>query len=365
MTPTSPSLVNRLANQPIARTVAYYLILAAAVALLYQLDPDMPGVFGTGSFPTATGRSLEAAPVANTMSMLEVVWEVLIAMVGAYLLMLPVAWIYIFTRRKRGYQQSLVQTQIVLPIVVAGVVILVKSSVALAFSLGGIVGAIAFRNRLEDTKDAVSIFLAIGVGLACGIQIMAIAAMLSIFYNLINLILWWTDFGRTPAQLEGPGAKRRLEQLRQSARRTGAFVSQVDSLILKSMTPEQLEVLTQRARKRQRNLAEQIGVTLAPQPPEPEPQPGTGPGPEKQSKKFDGELRLLLVAGADVAQVKKSVENVLQDQTKRWAFGALSSQDGRQSVTYRVKPKKSIPAPLVVEAVRRALVGRASSVELL
>ena len=76
-------------------------------------------------------------------------------MTGAFLLMLPVAWVYILTRQKKGYRQSVVQTLIILPIVVAGVVLLVKNSVALAFSLGGIVAAVSFRNTLRDTKDAV------------------------------------------------------------------------------------------------------------------------------------------------------------------------------------------------------------------
>jgi hypothetical protein len=357
--PTSPSLVNRLANQPIARTVAYYLILGAVVAVLYQLDPNLPGVFNTGSFQVhGVSKNVlqETPPLTETVGMLEVIWEGLISMVGAYLLMLPVAWVYIFTRRKRGYQQSLVQTLIVLPIVVAGVVMLVKSSTALAFSLGGIVGAISFRNRLEDTKDAVTIFLAIGVGLSCGVQVMGVAAVLSIFYNLINLILWWTDFGRVPAQLEGPVARRRLDRLRQNARRTGAFVSQVDSMILKSMTPEQLEVVAERARKRQRNLAEQIGITLH--------QQKTEPQPEEKPKKFDAEIRVVVPA-TEVQSIRRAVEQVLTDQTKRWAFGThTGAEAGRQALTFKVRVKKSIPAPLVVEAVRRSIVGRASTVEL-
>ncbi len=82
--------------------------------------------------------------------------------------MLPVSWVYILTRQKKGFRQSVVQTLIILPIVVAGVVLLVKNSIALAFSLGGIVAAVSFRNTLRDTKDAVYIFLAIGVGLAAG-----------------------------------------------------------------------------------------------------------------------------------------------------------------------------------------------------
>src|SRR5262249_16867448 len=155
---SEPSLLNRLANQPVARTVAYYLVLAAVVAILYQVDPNLPGVFNTGSFH-ALGASKSAlreqGPLVEAVSALEGVWEALIAMIGAYVLMLPVAWIYIFTRRKRGYQQSAVQTLIVLPIVVAGVVMLVKSSVALAFGLGGIVGAVKFRSQLDDTKDSV------------------------------------------------------------------------------------------------------------------------------------------------------------------------------------------------------------------
>ncbi|MEO5588489.1 MAG: hypothetical protein ABIS03_02795, partial [Gemmatimonadaceae bacterium] len=82
------------------------------------------------------------------------------AMIAAMLLSLPVAWIYQLTRAKRGYQQSVVQLMIILPLVVAGVVILVKNSLALAFSLGGIVAAVRFRNSLDDSKDAVYVFLA-------------------------------------------------------------------------------------------------------------------------------------------------------------------------------------------------------------
>ncbi len=351
--PTPPSLLNRLANEPVARTLAYYLVLAAGVALLYQLDPNLPGVFTHVSLQ-AVGASKsalrDATPLVDTLGPLEVIWEALIAMIAAYLLMLPVAWIYIFTRRKRGYQQSLVQTLIVLPIVVSGVVILVKTSVALAFGLGGIVGAISFRNRLEDTKDAVTIFLSIGVGVAAGFGVVGVAAVLSVFYNLVNLILWWTDFARSPAQLEGPVAKRRLAELRQRARQPGAFVSQVDSMILKSMTPEQLEVLTERARRRQRNLAHQIGIAERED--------------EEKAKRFDGQLRIV-VQGGDVQQLRRQIETVLEEQTKRWAFDSVGpAEGGRQVLLYKVRAKKSIAAPLMVEAVRRSVLGHGVSVEL-
>ena len=125
--------------------------------------------------------------------------------------MLPVTWIYVMTRRRKGFRQSVVQTLVILPIVVAGVVFMVKNSLALAFSLGGIVAAVSFRNTLRDTKDAVYIFLATGVGLAAGIQSVSFAAALSITYNVVILLLWWTDFGRRPADLQRPMAQRRLD----------------------------------------------------------------------------------------------------------------------------------------------------------
>lgn len=353
MAPASSAngLLTRLADHPLARVVAYYIVLAVVVVLLYQWRPDLPGVFTTGRFyemaraPDGIAGPLTAGGSTNP---LEYAKEALIAMIGAYLLMLPVAWIYIFTRAKRGYQQSLVQTIIILPIVVAGVVILVKSSLALAFGLGGIVGAIAFRNRLEDTKDAVHVFLAIGVGLAAGVQVMAVAATLSIFYNLINVVLWWTDFGRVPASLEGPGAQRRLAHLKQRPRRADAFVSQVDTLLLKSMSPEQLEVLAERARKRRLRLAEQIGMAV------------TG---EMRRPRFDATIRIVVAGNQE--PVKQLAEEVLTSQAKAWWLEAATVADaGRSTLLYKVRFKKAIPGPLLLEAVRRAVAGKASSVEL-
>jgi hypothetical protein len=59
--------------------------------------------------------------------------------------MRPIAWVYVLTRAKRGFQQSMVQTLLILPVVVAGVITIVKNSIALAFGLAGIVTAVSFR----------------------------------------------------------------------------------------------------------------------------------------------------------------------------------------------------------------------------
>src|SRR5207253_1628659 len=83
-------------------------------------------------------------------------------MLTALLLVLPVSWVYMLTKQRSGYDQSVVQTVIILPMTVAATVILVQNSLALAFTLAAIVAAVRFRNTLKDTKDAVYIFLAVG-----------------------------------------------------------------------------------------------------------------------------------------------------------------------------------------------------------
>lgn len=121
-----------------------------------------------------------------------------VALLGGLALMCPVAWMYMRTKPKARYDSSLVQTIIVLPIVISGVVVIVRDSVALAFSLAGIVAAVRFRNTLRDTKDAVYIFLAIAVGLAAGVQALPIAFVVTVIYVLVVLVLWRFDVGTEP-----------------------------------------------------------------------------------------------------------------------------------------------------------------------
>ena len=118
----------------------------------------------------------------------------LLVAVGALLLTLPTAWVYMFTRRLR-YDPSLVQSVIILPVVVSGIVIVVKHSLALAFSLAGIVAVVRFRNTLKDPKDAVYVFLALGIGLAAGVQALDIAFVMSLLFNVLVLLLWKFNIG--------------------------------------------------------------------------------------------------------------------------------------------------------------------------
>jgi hypothetical protein len=92
-----------------------------------------------------------------------------VAMSGPLLLMLPIAWAYVATRERRKVDHSVVTTITLLPIAVAAILVIVQDSLAIAFSLAGIAGLVRFRNSLDDTKDAMYVFIAIAVGLGAGV----------------------------------------------------------------------------------------------------------------------------------------------------------------------------------------------------
>jgi hypothetical protein len=139
--------------------------------------------------PLAAGRN----PILENTVWARSVSTALIAL-GALAVSLPVAWVYTYTRRLR-FDPSLVQSVVILPIVVAGIVAVVQHSVALAFSLAGIVAAVRFRNTLKDPKDAVYIFLALGIGIAAGVRALDIALVLSLLFNFAVLVLWRFNLG--------------------------------------------------------------------------------------------------------------------------------------------------------------------------
>lgn len=233
----------------VLRTALYYLLVGAAAYALRSYAPPSWGALGGESLNELVGA---VPPVSEQSTTAPSTLAAIVAMLTAFGTSLPVAWIYTLTRRKKGFQQSVVQTYLILPVVAAGIVVLVKHSLALAFSLGGIVAAVRFRTTLDDSKDAAGIFVVIGIGMAAAVA-PSVSWVISIGFNLLMLLLWWTDFGK-PAALEGREAERRLERALATANRTGMFLARMDEEVLKSMTPEQLEALADRAwRRRKRN----------------------------------------------------------------------------------------------------------------
>jgi|CXWL01.1.fsa_nt_gi hypothetical protein len=337
-------------DRPLLRVLLYYVVLfgtAAAIvylapeALIYlNAPPPTSALFSGGPGPDVASTT----PLGLASGPLRVVIATVVSLTTACALMLPVTWVYVQTRRKKGFDQSVVQTLIILPLVVAGVILLVQNSTALAFSLGGIVGAVSFRNTLRDTKDAIYIFLAIVVGVAAGVHAMLVAATISVCFNLVTVIMWWNNFGRSGAPLEGAPARDRLAQAKAIANRTQGFISMVDRELLRSMSPEQLQALTERARARQQKAEAKAGL---------------GPSPD-----FVRDRILRIEVGAD-PEARPAAEGALANTAKRYEIVSEEAAGDGLAIVYQVRLKKSSSAPEFLERLRAAAGSAVRKAELI
>jgi len=321
----------------LTRIIAYYVVIVGvAGALLWAFPWLTEAVLEAGSegtFSDEITRTFGGVPMIEDPGAQG--WEGLavqgLSLLGALAIMIPVAWTYIIIKRVGGYDQSVVHTLIILPVAVTGIVIIVQTSVALAFSLAGIVAAVRFRTTLEDTKDAVYVFLAIGVGLAAGSGRLATALLVSMVFNVVNLVLWKIRFGniyvdqlsRTSALglgdvLAGPGSG-------QTALSIG------DQALLTATPQKDLGEMVGRVARLERYLDEETDVAT--------------------EKKL---YSVLLIYTNLAGEAQKVVEGPLKDMAVRWRLAEIiPGQEGTSVLQYLVRLKPGVRPGLMLDTIRK------------
>ena len=86
--------------------------------------------------------------------------------------------------RRRGTpprQPSVIQTQIILAIVGAVVMLVVGTSLARAFGIVGAAGLVRYRAKIDDPKDAGVMLSTLAIGLASGVGIWMLAVFTTVF----------------------------------------------------------------------------------------------------------------------------------------------------------------------------------------
>jgi hypothetical protein len=89
-----------------------------------------------------------------------------------------------FRPRRRGTpprSSPVIQTQIILAVVGAVVMIIVGASLARAFGIVGAANLIRYRAKIDDPKDAVVMLATLSLGLACGVEIYGLAIFAAFF----------------------------------------------------------------------------------------------------------------------------------------------------------------------------------------
>ncbi len=156
------------------KVLFYHLGLALLLVSLAMIFPgfvDLLPVGGItelveGANPAATHWMQADTPVVDSEIVTTVIRatsqfdrlgygrQLMIVLVGVWLLVLPVSWVHKGIHKASSHDHSLDETTLILPGVVAAIVLVVQHSLALAFSLAGIVAGVHFRRALQDTFDA-------------------------------------------------------------------------------------------------------------------------------------------------------------------------------------------------------------------
>ncbi len=98
-----------------------------------------------------------------------------------------------FRPRRRGTPPRtapVVQTQILLAIVGATVMLVVGASLARAFGIVGAANLIRYRAKIDDPKDAVVMLSTLSIGLAAGVGLYVLAVFSTLF---ILIVLWLVE----------------------------------------------------------------------------------------------------------------------------------------------------------------------------
>ena len=191
---------------PLALIAVYYGFWMGLLLFLLDQYPGLNQFFPIGGVDYLASMDVETfepvySSVRDTVFSKHGPLRLALASIGAIVLTIPVTWVYFISSRAARIDQSFVQTIMILPVVVSGIAMIVMNSIALAFSLAGVVAAVRFRFTLRQPSDAMFIFVAIGIGLGSGIGAIRVAYGSAAVFTLATLVIWKLEYGKT---LAGP-----------------------------------------------------------------------------------------------------------------------------------------------------------------
>jgi hypothetical protein len=308
----------------------YYVLVAVALVLAWEHWPParqlLAGASATDLIATprdvfSQARVFTPAGAVSSDAAWQLAATTLFVLGGALIAALPMAWVYSLTRRRKGFEQSMVHILVLLPLAVAGMVILIQNSLALAFSLAGIVAVLRFRNTLDDVKDGVYVFIVVSIGISAAIGALTVGLVTSALFNVCVLVLWWLDFARRPT----PGVRGGLRDLARLPKvipaRAPAPLREGDA-----RTGDEVFASAARAWRRQLQLTAEHRIAT----------------PEAR---FNASLHVHTMAPD---QARPQIEELLRSRARRWELTGIVPDDGGAfTLKYKLRLRRSARGELL------------------
>ncbi|NNF28410.1 MAG: DUF4956 domain-containing protein [Gemmatimonadetes bacterium] len=325
--------------------LVYYAVAVSGAIALTRIFPDIESLFTMERLQELALVNFSGAPEGGVSGQpfdrfgIGVVTG---SLLGALGIMVPVVWSYIVIKRREDYDQSVVHALLMLPVAVTGIVIIVQHSIPLAFSLAGIAAAVRFRTTLKDTKDAVYVFMSIGVGLSAGVQALGVAFVVSFVFNLITLVLWRIDFGNIYTDQLGRNRPLELGDVLAGPSSKVTAVSFGDQRLARAMNPKDLREVAERVARMERYIADEAVE-------------------DRERKLFH--VLIVHAQNADLAQ--RTIESRIADMSARWRLTEITpAGDGLSTLQYLVRLRTGQTPGSLMEVVRAAGGSNISAAEM-
>jgi uncharacterized membrane protein YhiD involved in acid resistance len=217
-----------------ALLVALLLATAADTLLAQQAQPPAPPRAPTSTEDLEQHRAKHELPAETPEMFIQV------DQLGMAAARLPIAaalaCMLALRPRRRGTpprQAPVIQTQIILAVVGAVVMLVVGSSLARAFGIVGAAGLVRYRSKIEDPKDAGVMLSTLAIGLAAGVGLWLLAVFTTVF---VLAVLWTIESFEKATHLFG---------LKVKAKDPAAIRPQVERLLQNNRVKYELRSISQ------------------------------------------------------------------------------------------------------------------------
>ncbi len=248
-------------NKATVRLLLVFLAVLVGSGLLVYLVLDRSQRGGTVDRPAvtqpgATSEPAAAQPDAGRNSVLSELFgpdyettpetpeNIVASRIFIRFLIAAILATFLAFRWRRGVELAkrnpyVAQTQILLAVVAAAMMMVVGDSAARAFGIFAAASLVRFRTNIRDPKETTVLLICLGVGLACGVGRIDMAAILTVFVLVALWIMEHFERGQVFRAMELSVGTRNLDrtlQVLQSVFSKHGFSSEIRTL--HRQTPE-------------------------------------------------------------------------------------------------------------------------------
>lgn len=121
--------------------------------------------------------------------------------------------VYRYKSKSVFYSKDFNTVLAVLPLITAGIVLAMQSSIVISLGMVGALSIVRFRNAIKSTMDLMFLFWSIGVGIIVGAGLFEIVLLMSLAVTVLMFVLEYVPMKKSPFVLVVNGEDMSVEEV--------------------------------------------------------------------------------------------------------------------------------------------------------